>query len=268
MTDRLSWALVGLAGALVVGVLFAVGADLERAGSVGPRWKRSLVNAGLILLASLGLLSPGYGAGLGQETAAQSQGDAMTQTAEWKRISEIWREAEGVVSGKQMPRPYDQAKQKSLLDRLNAAQADVDALKAANQLSAPEADLFKMDLDLLRAAVQSKRPEEPRVTQKDDNMPPMTCYAPMRVDPPAQESTQRLHNRMGLLESLAESQTLHPQVVGKIVAQIQKDVAVLQDERQLNSLTEEERAVARGVRDRASALSSKLQKRLGRNPAE
>jgi hypothetical protein len=57
MLRLLFWTVVGVLGALFVLFLVLALADLKRVSGNGPRWKRGLVKAGMLVLTSLGLLS-------------------------------------------------------------------------------------------------------------------------------------------------------------------------------------------------------------------
>jgi len=57
-----AWVALGLLGVIVLGALIVMGADTDRAARTGPRWKRRLITAGLVLLAALGVARDKAGA--------------------------------------------------------------------------------------------------------------------------------------------------------------------------------------------------------------
>jgi hypothetical protein len=57
MTTRMGYMLAGLAGVAIVVGLALIGTDLRRAADTGPRWRRRLVAAALVLLGAVGLMT-------------------------------------------------------------------------------------------------------------------------------------------------------------------------------------------------------------------
>lgn len=55
MLDRTTGLLLTIGGTLLVALLLVVGVDIHRAAQTGPRWRRRLVGAGIMLLATLGM---------------------------------------------------------------------------------------------------------------------------------------------------------------------------------------------------------------------
>lgn len=55
MLDRTTGLLLAAAGALLVALLLVAGVDIQRAAKSGPRWRRRLVAAGIMLLSALGV---------------------------------------------------------------------------------------------------------------------------------------------------------------------------------------------------------------------
>ncbi len=242
MTDRLVWLLIALFGLLLVAGLVILGIDLRRAAKTGPKWKRQLLGAALVLLGIAGLWQFGTSdepAGGGGDGAGGAGGTATGSGGredfpEWRRLVAVWAEAEAVASGGRGPNPFDRKGKQRLLEDLTAAAGDVDALAQAGKLDASEAGLLREDLKALTIGVGNKRPVEERS---------MACYRPMLVIP-ARESAERLAARLPFLEKLASSEKLHPAVVQKALVSVERDLAVLADEKSLTHFSAAERAKA------------------------
>ena len=80
------WIALGVLGAAVLGAMILVGADAHRAARTGPRWKRKLFGAGLILLAALGV---GPAAATGQTKSGASATTRPAAKAQ-PRASKQW----------------------------------------------------------------------------------------------------------------------------------------------------------------------------------
>jgi hypothetical protein len=251
MSDRLLNIVLAIAGVLVVAAIAVLGYDAYRAARTGPRWRRRLVGAGLMLLAALGI--PGCSSAA-EAPAGQSEPDSkgLAGSPEWKRIEPTWREADEVASGRRGPYPFDEAGQKKLLGALAAAVEDVDALLRRGILNDAEAGLLKQDLAQLTHGVQAKRPTELKMA---------TCYKPMMYLP-ARDSMERLTARLPLLENLAASEKVHAAVARKVLASIERDIATLSDPKLLHTLPEADRPKAEEVRRAAADHAAKLKAAL------
>ena len=262
MSERaLNVALVALGFAAAV-LLALFGIDLVRAARTGPKWKRRLLSAGLVLMASLGLAPAGCESDTAAEGPPQAhrivQGQRLTETGGWKHLLAAWREAEEVASGKRGPYPFDEAGKKRLLADLARADADVQTLHAANLLTEPEAGLLRKDLERLVKGVQMKRPTELRKA---------LCYDPMRLTP-GRESLKRLQHRLYLIDGLVAAEELHPEVVRRVLATIEADIQTLDDKNVLKEFrTADEQWSATWIRDRARGGVLVVRERLGEKPA-
>ncbi len=143
------------------------------------------------------------------------QGAALSSSADWGALLTLWAEAAAIGSGERGPFPFDRAGKESLLAQLEASKARVDALVAQGLINAAEAGLLKADVDTMTAAVSKKRPTE---------MEMATCYRPM-MPMPARDSRLRLEARLPLLEQLAAEGVLHPEVVERVLQQVEADIA-------------------------------------------
>jgi len=260
MAQRVWGVLAMVAGVVVLGVLVLVGVDVYRAARTGPRWRRRLVGAGLVLMAALGLAPAGCESSAGDASAAAAvEGEAATAgsdlpaTREWNHLTAAWREAEEVAAGRRGLYPFNEAGKKDLLARLSAVEQDIAALEKVGCLSAAEAGILRIDLPRLVRGVQGKWPTEDRMAM---------CYKVANW-PPAQVSLKRLSERLVVLGQLAEAKTVRPEVVYKVLGSIEADLAVLGNEKALAGLKEDERPEAVRVRDAAKAAIAKIRARAG-----
>lgn len=264
---------LGILGVGVVLLLVLFRADLRRHCAVGPRWKRRLVSAGLMLLGATG-----FGADLGctrkdqpgptptvkidqpkpkddpverPETRPKPQGEAA-----WlESIEQTTRAAREVAGGKKGQHPFDRAGKKKMLASLDAAVAKIDELVEAGTLNAGEAGLWQADLKLLRSRVNDFRPTE---------MKNATCYEPMPLLIPARQSMARLAKRLPLLEKMATADKLHPRVARKVLEQIEQDLSVLASDAELKKLpTDKDRKRAQKQAAATRQLLDRARGRLG-----
>lgn len=247
--------LAALAGLLIIAAIALLGYDVYRAARTGPRWKRRLVSAGLALLALVGPVACGSAADSTPpvRTVPADRARRYDETAEWRQLLAIWKEAGGVAAGKRGAYPFDRAGKKRVLESLVAATQNLDALKGARLLSEAEVCLLKEDLAQLTRGVQAKRPTEMRMA---------TCYEPMMMSP-ARDSLKRLAARLPFLSDLAGSGRLRPEVVRKVLVSVEKDLGTLSDERMLRPLSDAEKAQAATVRESIKEQVAKLKAALG-----
>ena len=248
--------LLALGGLAVIAAIACVGLDIHRAAHTGPRWKRRLVAAGLALLAALGVPACEQASEAGGPATA-SAARSLTDTVEWKRLLATWREGEEVASGKRGAYPFDRKGKKRLLASIQQSWTDCGKLQAAGQFSVAEADLLKADLDRLALGVQAKRPTEMRMA---------TCYKPM-MHLPARDSLKRLTTRLPLLERLAGSQKLQSDVVRKTLVSVERDLAILGQQEDVDRLSEADRAKAAEIREAVAGHVARIKARLGGKPS-
>ena len=257
MTDKLAGILAVAFGICVAAALVVVGADLARASQTGPRWRRRLVEAGLLALAALGLpaaLAQGPEAGqpATERPAARRERPDLSQLEPWHQAAAIWRRAEDVASGARGPYPFDEKGKARLLDDLARAGRIVDDLLAGGLLNEPETGLLKADLAVLVRGVEAKRPTELREA---------TCYRPMAVIP-ARDSLERLEARLPMLEKLAASDKVSPEVIFRALDTLEGDLNVLASEDMAGGLASEQRAHALDVREQAAKQLQVIRQRL------
>jgi radical SAM protein with 4Fe4S-binding SPASM domain len=90
----------------------------------------------------------------------------------------------------------------------------------------------------------------------------VTCYK-MAFVPPGHNSFQRLSDRLPLLEKLAASETLHREVVEKVLVRIEADIRTLGKEESLKEFaTAEDRQAAEKTRDAARAAVLRIRERI------
>jgi hypothetical protein len=218
-----------------------------------------LIGAGLVLLMAFGFTPTGGCTATGEEsTPAASAAPAtpdkgLAEAKGWKRIVAAWNEAQEIASGKRGDYPFDKKGQKKVLENLKQAEADTAALQKANLISEPEAGLLLKDLRALTAGVQFKRPTEERN---------FTCYDIMTLRP-GQSSFNSLSDRLPLLEKLAAAETIHPEVVEKVLVSIVADIATLAKEESLKEFAKaEERQKAEKTRDAARAAVLRIREHI------
>jgi len=259
MTARALHILLVVAGFAVAILLVMAGVDLVRACRTGPKWKRRLIGAGLVLLMAMGFSPAGGCSATSEETTPAAFADPATPARElseskgWQRILAAWNEAKEIASGKRGDYPFDEAGKKRLLEDLKKAEADTAALQKAKLITQPEAGLLLKDLAVLTAGVQFKRPTEERN---------FTCYDMMTIRP-GQSSFNSLSDRLPLLEKLAAAETIHPEVVEKALASIEADIQTLSKEESLKEFAKaEDRQKAEKTRDAAKASALRLRQRI------
>jgi len=254
MPQRAAGLVIALLGVLALGILLVIGADVYRAARAGPRWRRRLVGAGLLVLASLGFL-PAAGAAAEEKPKAVTPADKaapradLDQRAEWQWIVEVWRDAAPVAEGRRGPYPFNEVQRKNLLDRLAGTPDRIDTLRKDGLLSEAEAGLLKAELGYVVRGVQSMRPTEMRMA---------TCYKPMMVVP-ARDSLKRLQERLPLLEKMAEAKALKPEVLVKVRGTVELDLATLGNPKWVEPFKEDERAEAKKACDAARAAIAKIE---------
>ena len=275
--------IIGLVGVATIIMLLAARADLAEHARSGPRWKRRLVAAGVLLLATLGL-APALGTGCSSQngsasppetpttsdpagpdtvtplaaspdtTAPPSKVAPLESSRLWKQIAETMAEAEEIAAGKRGSHPFNERGKERLLAALKTAGENADALQAQALLGPGEAALVKLDLLRLAGKVSEFRPTE---------MEGATCYQRRVIPPPAKLSMHRLNQRLPLLEKMAANETLHPVAITKALDKIHADVELLENEEQLSQLAgDNERNEAKRLATEVKARLTKLRARV------
>ncbi len=241
MAQRTVNLVLAVAGLLVVAALILFGCDAWKAARTGPRWRRRLLGSALMLLAALGL--PALGAEAAPADAPkQATPDA---SADWQAIHDAWAAALPLArTGKSTS-----AQRKAADDKMKAASEAAKSLEAKGLLASQEADLLNVELANLRQEIYREPPTDFRGT----------CYD-MAYISSAQQSLQRLNQRLPLVEKLLEGGKVNPTVGGRVIAAIEADLAILKDAKNMEQLRGDERAKADAARDKAAQALQRLRK--------
>jgi hypothetical protein len=171
----------------------------------------------------------------------------LEESADWKKITDAWSYCGPLAAGGKSTT----AERKEVDARLKAAKEAVDRLVASRLLLVAEAGLLKQEADKLRADIYRNPPTDSRVT----------CYE-MAYFPPAQQSLTRLKKRLPLLENLASNGKVKKAVMNKVLSSVDKDLATLGDEKQVEKLQEAERKEAAEVTAKVEAAVVKIRRIL------
>ena len=254
--------LMGLVGVFIVAGLAMVGVNLVSSARTGPRWKRKLVAAGLILL----------GMGVGGEARGDSKPPKATcystparvqparqttlspsataeQNVMWKQVVTAWQEGKEIAGRTRMTYPQTKAEKAALLAALASARKNVQTLAGEKMLSERGSKLLADELNGLTRSVRSYRPEA---------MARATCYKPMAIQRRQTVSLTRLAGRMATLEKLVASGTLKPGPAAQVAAMIRRDAVVLREPIYQARMKDAERAQTKAIVTRADALLAKL----------
>jgi len=252
MSQRAASLVIGLVGVLFVVALIVLGIDICRAAGTGPPWRRRLLGAGLSLLVALGI-PVGDAAGAEAPQAAEApKAASLPDTPEWRRLVATWHDAAEVASGLRGPFPFTSAEKSRLLAALGLGVKDVEAWQKAGQLSEAEAGLLLVALAQLKSGVDWKR------TVEDG---PILCYEPALILRPS-DSVRRVAARLPLLEKLAATQRIVPEVARIALASVELDLAFLQRKEVIKLLATGRDPDAQGVCQTAIAQLRKVQERL------
>ena len=265
--------ILGILGAVTVAALLLVGANVGRQTRTGPRWKRRLIAAGVLLLGAFGVGPACTRAPIqtGSTKAASGPAPVMTPvstqpagsppatpegyagTPEWRQITQTTQEAEAIAAGKRGSHPFDSAGRTRLLTALTTAGTNADALLRRGHLAAAEVGLLKQELTRLGVEVRKYRPTEMRMA---------TCYEAVSIPVPAASSMSRLQARLPLLQKLAATGRLHPKVVQKVLAKILADLAILDSPAELARLSKPQLRLAKQLATQVRAALNTLKPKL------
>jgi hypothetical protein len=179
---------------------------------------------------------------------------------QWRCIFAVHDEAAQIIANQRGPYPFDEDGRDRLIDSLRAAVAGVDALVDQGAVDPSEARLLQKSL-----AQQVKDIGQFRTTERMQ----ATCYQPVAFDP-VRPAVARLLERLPLLEKAAMAQALHPEVLAKVLAAVEEDVAAVSADNVLKlaqhgevPLDQEEKAQAALLRQKVLRTIDKLRARLG-----
>ncbi len=231
------WAvIVGLVGMVVVGVLIATRRDWRRSVEHSTGWRRRLLVAGLAMLGGSGLLAlpgcedaqepvieqpaplpPDEEPAVAESPVAEP---ALAETPEWQRIDLAWRDGYATLERKSIA--TEEAKEE-LQASLGDARRDVASLVASDLLSEAEGALLAEGLRECREQVSVWVP----ANFYRDNPDAPTCYimAPARIAP----VWERVEQVTPLLATLAEDDSVRPEVVEKVLQSLADELAEAED---------------------------------------
>jgi len=206
--------------------------------------RRTLLTAGLSALAGAGLLMHATAPADAIDAKSGSDGSVgndLDASPQWKHLTATWNEASQIGQGLRGDYPFSQKDKDKLLTEMEKLAADIRQLRSSGLLSDAEAELLRKGIPDLLTGVREKRPTEMRMA---------TCYEPMPLPAPA--AAERLSDRLPLLEKLAASRSLRPQVISKVLESIEEDLANLSNPQYLNRYKDDaQRQKAIEIRDAA-----------------
>jgi len=253
MTARMGYILAGLAGVVIVVGLALIGTDLVRATETGPRWRRRLVAAALVLLGAVGMTASVVSLveNARQEYQRGIEDPNLTTNVLWTEMLTTWHEAEDIAGGKRGSYPFSSSGQKRFLGRMDVARENIADLCWRGLLSDAEAGLLKLELRRVRRRVQAMRTTD---------MKGATCYAPMPMRD-GQDSMERLAARLPHLKKLAVGEAVQRPVLTKVMRTVTRDLNTLSHDHSMRDLDETERAQAIALRDAVRAQCETIQTR-------
>jgi hypothetical protein len=178
----------------------------------------------------------------------------LAQTHQWRTLTETWRDAQAMSGWS--PEAYTSSRfgAQRLRGRLTDALWDIESLRRAELLSDAEAGLLRSDLELFIDASDHRLPlEEPRFICYGSGTPRFPLYT---------ERWTALQKRVVLLEKLADSPQIKPEVIAKVIYSLKKDVELPSLWRQGKKLTPVEKKQIDQTRKTARKLIDKIRKRL------
>ena len=257
MPYRAMNAVVGVVGVAVLVALVVLGVNVYRSARTGPRWKRALITAGLVVLGLATTNSCDRSTcylPVKPDDAGQRQQESKTlleKTPEWKMIQGAWEYVGPLAeSGKSTD-----AQRKESDEKLNAAKTAVDKLAGSGLLNAAEAGLLTAEAESLRKELY-RNPPEPAPGEAR-----VECYKMMLIVP-AEKSLQRLSQRLPLLEQLTKEGRLDQPVLAKVLPTMEADVKTLSDKKELAKLLPEKREEAEKLRPQVEKALSDLKQRM------
>lgn len=240
---------LGLAGLLALGVLILLRMDVRKAATKGPRWRRTLIGAALVLVSGFEVTIAGrrlaqepdeepapvaekekhreppieyelfdqeFTATSGPAPAPAPQtGPTLEASAHWRHLCRTWLEARETVSGHRGLYPYNIAGQNRLIRELVEACRDVRFLVRNGAISPSEAKLLMVELnDLHRRTRDFYTIEQGGVT----------CYSRSFEPAARSERAVNLEARLTLLDTLLAEGKLRPTVIVRALGYIEAEI--------------------------------------------
>ena len=201
------------------------------------------------LLASLGVLHGCPSSAVEPTTdpgPVLEQAEGLAAEKDWRRCLKAWEQGGEAAFGGD-PYPFTEQGQAQLVEQLEDTRGLVKGLEGRGLLSAAEAGLLDADISTLLSGVYAKRPKEMELA---------TCYKPMMYTP-RKDALHSLAPRIELLEGMAAQQVLQPEVVARVLEQVQRDLTALTSDDGV-PLNPEEKAQAEEVVRRVSAAMATI----------
>lgn len=225
-----------------------------------PAWLRTLLAAGLILLAWLGVapaqeVSMSNPSNSGTHTADENWKQPLLQkTAEGRQVLKAIQDAAALPAAFKFTR----ADQDRVIAGINTATKNLESLKTQKKLDAAQVALILWELEVWRSQVYAKRPVE---------MLQATCYEPMLVRSRAMVSYENLQGRLPLLEELAAAKTLEPHALRQVVEAFQQDlVQITAEDLETQRSTPEWRAQLKEMGQRVTKLLDQIDQHFPATP--
>jgi hypothetical protein len=157
-------------------------------------------------------------ADLSATAAASATTGPPTALDAWSQIKRAFDQAEPIAASPAGSYPFDAAGKAALLKDLLTAGERVDELLKEKRIDAATAELLRDDLSYLRSAVNELR-AKPGPGQLE-----ASCYEPMPM-PSRAPSLDRLERRLPLVSRMLTTARLDPDVVRKVIARLEAEVA-------------------------------------------
>ncbi len=221
MAQRAIGLFAALAGAAVVLTLLAVGLDADQHTRRWPNWLRRAVAGGLVVLATLGIVSC--------RKSAAPAGNAATATAPASRpasqveqLADMLAEPTRVVCGEK-GETLAPARRDRLLADLAAAPPLIEAMQNDGRLNQPEAALLQLELDFLRHKLREmpqisgwekwsmEQAQRNAGSQPADQ--PAAASQPAESEPSPDPADYWLKKFLPLLQQEAKANDAHPEAV-------------------------------------------------------
>lgn len=259
VTTILTMAL-GVLGLGVLAALIVLRADVQRAAATGPPWKRRLVGAALLLLATIGGAAPGCrtpsseGPAQGKTPATAPAVDPVA--AAWERIDRAWDHAEALAGGSLGEKLFDAAGKKAALAEVDSVAREIPELVRVRAITEPEALLLRAELELTRQGLAAMPPEP--VVSKTGGLGFEGSLGKRDL------VIARLDSAGAALKGLAAQDRLNPRVVARVLPAIEGDLGVLSgwdggsDPKAPDDNMEEVRLLAAAVRGKVCTSGENL----------
>jgi len=203
--------LSGLAGLALILFLLLLRRDLERHAISGPRWKRRLVTAGLVVLAALGF-KPSAQAGPARHMHKATTRRLAT-SADWMWLTTLYRRTESTINGSQGAYPFTRKGKTKLLADLQRGHKILTGLVQRRLMTKAEAALVGRELDQMTKKVSRMRPT---------GMMHATCYKPAIIR--HQVSPQQIKKLTRMLERVERQHHVSDEVIQLVRNRLRNEV--------------------------------------------